>query len=175
MLVTTEVAGAVDGRTQEQNVGKVVRAAEQELRRLLQQRAEVTQRIGAIKRTLAGLADLLGYSILDDDLGDLLGSRAANRNSGFTRACRLVLVNSSVPLNAHQVCEQVQQKFPQLIAHHRAPLSSVSTVLRRLADYGEARSLHPQKGPRLWEWIADTGPDSGASFSQVAERQASQM
>ena len=39
------------------HVHAVVRSAEQEIRELIRQRADVMKRIGTIKQTLAGLAD----------------------------------------------------------------------------------------------------------------------
>jgi len=39
---------------------------------------------------------------------------------------------------------------------HKDPLASVTTVLNRLVDYGEARSVPRESGRRGWEWIADS-------------------
>lgn len=43
----------------EVSVHQVVKAAHEELRQLLQQRAEIMKRIGTVKQTITGLADLL--------------------------------------------------------------------------------------------------------------------
>ena len=48
------------------HVQEVVRQAHEELRQLLQQRAEVMRRIGTIKQTIAGVANLFGDSVLSD-------------------------------------------------------------------------------------------------------------
>jgi hypothetical protein len=32
----------------------------------------------------------------------------------------------------------------------------VTTVLNRLVDYGEARSLNNDRGRRVWEWISES-------------------
>ena len=50
------------------HVEEVVRQAHEELRQLLQQRAEVMRRIGTIKQTIAGLANLFGDAVLSDEL-----------------------------------------------------------------------------------------------------------
>jgi len=34
-------------------------------------------------------------------------------------------------------------------------LASVTTVLNRLVDYGEARSLSNDRGRRVWEWVSE--------------------
>ncbi len=59
------------------HVQEVVRQAHEELRQLLQQRAEVMRRIGTIKQTIAGLANLFGDSVLSDELLEFLIARAA--------------------------------------------------------------------------------------------------
>jgi hypothetical protein len=43
-----------------------------------------------------------------------------------------------------------------VLARHKDPLASVTTVLNRLVDYGEARSLNNDRGRRVWEWISET-------------------
>jgi len=42
----------------------------------------------------------------------------------------------------------------------------VTTVLNRLVDYGEARSLSNERGRRVWEWISDSEPVAGAMPSR---------
>ncbi len=63
------------------HVQEVVRQAHDELRQLLQQRAEVMRRIGTIKQTIAGLANLFGDSVLSDELLELVD----RKSSGATR------------------------------------------------------------------------------------------
>ena len=53
--VTRSVLNYGDGHVQE-----VVRQAHEELRQLLQQRADVMRRIGTVKQTITGLANLFG-------------------------------------------------------------------------------------------------------------------
>ena len=45
------------------HVQQVVKQAHEELRELLRQRAEVMRRIGTIKQTIAGLANLFGDEV----------------------------------------------------------------------------------------------------------------
>jgi chorismate mutase len=56
---------------------QVIRAAEEQLQQLMRQRADVTRRIGTIKQTLAGLANLFGDSVLSDDLLTFLDRKSA--------------------------------------------------------------------------------------------------
>ena len=140
---------------QNASVEEVVRSAAQELTELLRQRAHIMKRIGGLKQTLAGLANLFGDSILNDDLLELLDRRPPLRHPGFTRACRVVLMESSRPLETRQVCELLQRKYPELLSRHKDPVASVTTVLTRLVDYGEARTATTLQGRKTWEWAAE--------------------
>ena len=142
------------------SVQDVVHAARLELRDLMQKRAEIMKRIGTVKQTIIGLANLFGDQILDDELLGLIDRKSNGRQPGFTRACRMVLIEASHPYSAREVCEQLQQKFAGVLLNHKDPLASVTTVLNRLVDYGEARSIVTQKNKRVWEWIADKGSDT---------------
>jgi hypothetical protein len=137
------------------HVHAVVRSAEQEIRELIRQRADLMKRIGTIKQTLAGLADLFGDCILNDDLLDFLDRSSTVRQSGFTRACRAILMESTVPLTARQVRDQIQKRIPGLVERHKDPLASVTTVLTRLVEYSEARCTVLGPGRRVWEWAAE--------------------
>ena len=137
------------------HVQEVIRSAERELHELLEQRAELMKRIGTIKQTLAGLANIFGDRVLSDQLLTFLERKPSSRQPGFTRACRAVLVEAKRPLGARLVCVALQQRFPEVLERHKDPIASVTTVLNRLADYGEARCSLDAGGRRVWEWIAE--------------------
>jgi hypothetical protein len=101
-----------------------------------------------------GLADVFGDSLLNDELLTMLHRNAA-RQSGFTQACRRALMESPIPLSACQFCAELRRKFPRALKRHRNPLASVTTVLTRLVEYGEARTFLNQDGRRLWEWVTE--------------------
>jgi len=136
------------------HVQEVVRSAELELSALLQQRADLMKRIGSIKQTLVGLANMFGDTVLNERLLDLLDRNAAQR-PGFTHACRAVLMESPSYLSARQVCDLLRRKFPRVLERHKKPLASVTTVLARLVEYDEARSFLTEDGGRAWQWIAE--------------------
>ena len=144
-----------DGRLPEEHVRDVVRSAERELEELQRQRADLMKRIGTIKQTLAGLADIFGESVLSDELLTLLHRRASSRRPGFTRACRVVLMESVEPLGARQICDHVKRRFPELLEHHKDPIASTTTVLGRLVEYAEARCFVNPSGRRVWQWAAE--------------------
>lgn len=145
---------------------QVVKAAHEELLQLMQQRAEIMKRIGTVKQTIAGLANLFGEQVLDDDLLELIDRKPNGRQPGFTKACRRVLMEVRRPLGAREVCVELERYAPAILARHKDPLASVTTVLNRLVDYGEARSLSNDRGRRVWEWVSATEPQAEAMPSR---------
>lgn len=139
------------------SVQDVVKAAHDELQDLIRQRSEIMKRIGTVKQTIVGLANLFGDNILSDDLQKML-DRKSNRQMGFTKACRIVLMEASRPLGAREVCEQIQVRIPPIIERHKDPLASVTTVLNRLVEYGEAKAVVRENGRRAWEWVSEGSP-----------------
>jgi hypothetical protein len=137
------------------HVQEVVRQAHEELRHLLQQRADVMRRIGTIKQTIAGLANLFGEEVLSDELLELVDRKSSGRQPGFTKACRMILMDANRALSARDVCARLQEKSPPMLARHKDPMASVTTVLNRLVAYGEARAVSLDNGRRAWQWIAD--------------------
>jgi chorismate mutase len=137
------------------HVQEVVRSAELELLVLLQQRADLMKRIGSIKQTLVGLANMFGDTVLNERLLGLLDRSTSQRRNGFTQSCRTVLVESPVPLSSREVCEHLRKKFPGLLEKHKKPSASVTTVLNRLVEYDEARSFLVEGKGRVWQWVAE--------------------
>jgi hypothetical protein len=138
------------------HVQEVVREAHDELRHLLQQRAEVMRRIGTVKQTIAGLANLFGDEVLSEELLELIDRKSSGRQSGFTKACRMILMDANRALSARDVCGLIQEKMPPMLARHKDPMASVTTVLNRLVAYGEARAVSLENGRRAWQWVADS-------------------
>ena len=138
-------------------VEQVLKAAHDELLQLMQQRAEVMKRIGTVKQIIVGLANLFGDHVLGDDLLELIDRKPNGRQPGFTKACRTVLMEAGRPLGAREVCQELEKRSPAILSRHKDPLASVTTVLNRLVDYGEARSLSNDRGRRVWAWVSDSG------------------
>ncbi len=149
-IETRAVTGNANGHVQE-----VVRQAHEELRQLLQQRAEVMRRIGTIKQTIAGLANLFGDGVLSDELLELVDRKSNGRQPGFTKACRMILMDANRSLSARDVCDRIQERMPLMLERHKDPMASVTTVLNRLVAYGEARAVALDNGRRAWKWVAD--------------------
>ena len=159
-------AHAIDAQVNSISAQQVVKAAHEELLQLMRQRAEIMKRIGTVKQTIAGLANLFGEQALGDDLLELIDRKPNGRQPGFTKACRRVLLEVGRPLGAREVCVELERYAPAILARHKDPLASVTTVLNRLVDYGEARSLSNDRGRRVWEWISDAEPAAGAMSSR---------
>jgi hypothetical protein len=152
------------------HVNEVLRSAQQELRELLRQKAELMKRIGTIKQTLAGLASLFGDGVLDGELLGFLDCGMPSRQPGFTRACRTVLMERRTPLSLQEVRNELQRRFPALLSRHKAPKASIATVLNRLVRYAEARSYRDQNGRRIWQWASDQAAETAADTLLKADR-----
>jgi hypothetical protein len=153
------VSGGADPHVQE-----VLKSAHDELRSLLKQRAEIMKRIGTVKQTIVGLANMFGDEVLNEELLELVDRKSNGRQPGFTKACRMVLMEAGRPLGAREVCEHIQEKVPPVLLRHKDPLASVTTVLNRLVDYGEARTVVKENGRRAWQWVSEP---SNAPVSQT--------
>src|SRR5881628_3319331 len=121
----------------DQHVQQVIRTAHKELRQLMRQRAEIMKRIGTVKQTIVGLANLFGDDVLNEELLELVDRKTGGRQPGFTKACRMVLMEAEKPLGAREVCDQIQQRMPPILIRHKDPLASVTTVLNRLVEYAK--------------------------------------
>jgi len=140
------------------HVARVMKMAKSELQSLLQQKSELMKRIGTIKQMIAGLAKLFGDEVLDGDLVGPVDGGSPSRQPGFTRTCRLALMESDRPLLAQEVCREIERRDPTLLARHKDPVASVTTVLNRLAAYGEARFVVGENGRRRsWLWATESG------------------
>ena len=136
------------------HVQEVIGQAHEELRQLLQQRAEIMKRIGTVKQTISGLANLFGDGVLNEELMELVDRKSSGRQPGFTKACRMILMEAGRPMNSRDICDYFQEKMPTLLARHKDPTASVTTVLNRLVEYGEAEAV-VANGRRAWRWVAD--------------------
>lgn len=153
------------------HVEEVVRQAHEELRQLLHQRADVMRRIGTIKQTIAGLANLFGDEVLSDELLELVDRKSSGRQPGFTKACRMILMDANRSLSARDVCDRIQEKAPAILARHKDPMASVTTVLNRLVAYGEAKAVALDNGRRAWQWVADSRSELTPALAAAPARQ----
>src|SRR5438270_3729054 len=141
------------------HVQEVIRQAHEELRQLLNQRAEIMKRIGTVKQTISGLANMFGDSVLNEELMELVDRKTSGRQPGFTKACRMILMESGRPMSSRDICDYFHEKMPALLARHKDPTASVTTVLNRLVEYGEAEAVMVN-GRRAWRWVADSSANN---------------
>lgn len=173
MSTVTSVTQPESPRTA--HVQEVIVAAEHELHQLLLQRSETMKRIGTVKQTLVCLAKVFGEDVLTPEVMRLLGRGSTRKQPGFTRACRVVLMEAGVPLEARQGFRELQRRFPELVERHKDPLASVTTVFNRLVGYAEVRSFQNGKGRRVWEWIAEpANGGAGAFMASIEEHRTPQ-
>ena len=149
------------------HVQEVIRQAHGELRQLLQERSEIMKRIGTVKQTISGLANLFGDGVLSEELMELVDRKSSGRQPGFTKSCRSILMQAGHAMNARDICDYFQQKMPALLARHKDPMASVTTVLNRLVEYGEAQAVL-LNGRRAWRWVAELPADAPARTGESA-------
>jgi len=147
-------------------IDDVLKEMQREFKSLILQRTAILRRIVTIRQTINGLASLVGEEMVDAELPELLHRNGSARVRGFTRTCRLILMESTRPLSSQEVCQEIQRRNPALLSHHKDPLASVTTVLNRLSRYGEARIVHSEFGQRVWEWV--TGSSTVTTESSAA-------
>src|SRR6202035_449678 len=97
------------------HVQEVIRQAHDELRQLMQQRAEIMKRIGTVKQTISGLANLFGDGVLNEELMELVDRKSNGRQPGFTKACRMMLMESGRAMSARDICDYFQEKLPSML------------------------------------------------------------
>jgi hypothetical protein len=145
----------------------VIGELQHRLRALMLQRVAIGKRIGIIKKTVVGLADLFGSDVIKGELQDLLplhsGPRARAR-SGLTALCRQLLREASEPLTLGEIMRQVQIKSPVRLAGQRHPENSLRVILSRLVAYGEAEKVRTKDGACSWNaTTADAKPEEESS------------
>jgi len=69
-------------------------------------------------------------------------------------------MESGRAMNSRDICDYFQAKMPELLARHKDPMASVTTVLNRLVEYGEAEAVLAN-GRRAWRWVADVPAGTG--------------
>jgi hypothetical protein len=122
------------------------------------------KRIGTVKQTIAGLANLFGDAVLSEELLELVDRKTNGRQPGFTKACRMMLMEAGRPMSARDICDYFQQNMPSMLARHKDPMASVTTVLNRLVEYGEAQAV-VSNGRRAWRWVTETATPEPAAAS----------
>ena len=145
----TQAFGGVFGDV-EQVVGRIQR----ELLTLRTEQVAIAKRIGLIKNTIAGLAEVFGPGVVGQELQGLLKAEPVKRrrNRGLTDACRELLRETSEPQTLRQISERIHERFPTLVTHHRYPMTIIQMMLRRLVMYGEAEEINTGAGSRSWRF-----------------------
>ena len=86
---------------------------------------------------------------MNEELLELVDRKSNGRQPGFTKACRMMLMEAGRAMSARDICDYFQQKMPSMLARHKDPMASVTTVLNRLVDYGEAQAVVCERPARV--------------------------
>jgi hypothetical protein len=140
---------------------EVIREAQHELNQLLRQRVTIMRRIGTVKQRLICLAVAFGDEVLTAEVLQVLGRGNTRKQPGFTRACRLILMEAGIPLEARQGMRELDRRFPKLVEHLKDPLASVTPVFNRRSP--AARCV-------LSPTVRDAGCGSGSPTPATARK-----
>ena len=128
-----------ESATRDPHVQQVVKAAHEELRQLMRQRSDIMKRIGTVKQTIIGLANLFGDEMLDDELLELVDRKSSGRQPGFTKLVAWHSWKRTAPW-AHVRCASRFSKKPHWcspgikIRWRRSPRCSIDwLIMARLA------------------------------------------
>ena len=153
-----------------EDLDRIISWIQEELRGLRLEHSAILKRIGVIKKTVSGLADVFGPSVLTEEMRGLLSVRTVSRDHsrpGPTSLCRQLLQESSEPLTIREIVGRIQEKHPGALAHHRDPAVSLRIVLRRLVTYREADEVLTIRGLRAWKWRANPEQNSAANDQEA--------
>jgi len=94
----------------------VVERIHRELQALRTEHAAIAKRIGLIKNTITGLAEVFGPGVVGQELQSLLATEPVKRrrNRGLTDACRELLRETSEPQTLKQISNEFRSAFPLL-------------------------------------------------------------
>jgi hypothetical protein len=143
-------------KTAKDNIEVVFRLAQDELASLLKRHEQLVDRIAAVKQSLLALSNLFGDELLRKDLMELkvvplMRSHPKRYAMGLTSVIRRILFESRQPLTTQAVHQQLLRQSPECVTHHKTPLSSIATVLKRLAISGELLESRDSQNVRVWQ------------------------
>ncbi len=155
----------------------VIGALQDRLRVLMLERAAIDKRIGIVKKTVVGLADLVGSDVINGEMLDPLrlpSARRSRTHPGLTDLCRQLLKEASEPLTVRQILRQLQDKSPGGLDRQRHPENSLRVILSRLVAYGEAEERRTKEGLCAWKVTATVGKLAEESSSTANHKHTSQ-
>ncbi len=97
--------------------------------------------------------------MLNEELMELVDRKSNGRQPGFTKACRMMLMESGRAMSARDICEYFQKKLPSMLARHKDPMASVTTVLKPPGGIWRSPSRGLQTARRAWRWVAESVAD----------------
>lgn len=166
-MESAKASDGIKGDVSAVSVQSVLRHVQDELIQLFEQRNAIMRKICVAKRTIVGLAGLYGDGALDDSLRELVGKGTSRRQPGLTNMCRRILMEASQLMSAQDVLDAIAAEDHAVLAGHKNPVGSVTTILNRLVDYGEARRVFSDNNRRVWQWVAEPDAPRGHERSEA--------
>jgi hypothetical protein len=155
----------------------VIGQLQSQLRDLELERAAIVKRIGIIRKTVFGLADIFGPDVINRELQDILPLQSARRSRtplGLTDLCRQLLREVSEPLTVRQILRQLQDKSLAGLDGQRHRDNSLRVILSRLVAYGDAEELRTTEGLCAWKTTVTAGKLADVSSPTPDDKHTSQ-
>ncbi len=122
---------------------KAFEAATREMETLMQQRADLDQRILHLRQTLVSLSHLCGFT--------------PTVSWGMTDGIRFILRRTQRAMSAIDVRDELAN-WGFDMSRYANDLSAIHTVLKRLNKSGEIRLVARAAGSHAYEWMRPTTP-----------------
>ena len=122
---------------------KAFEAATREMEALMQQRADLDQRILHLRQTLVSLSRLCGFT--------------PTVSWGMTDGVRFILRRAERPMSAIDVRDELAN-WGFDMSRYANDLSAIHTVLKRLNKAGEIRFVPRAAGSHAYEWARPITP-----------------
>jgi hypothetical protein len=141
-------------------VEELIQQMKRDLHTLYLERTAIDRRMDTIKKGLVGLATLYGREALSLDFLQSVDPAQNRRRLGITEMCRSIIRQSRSPLSNAEICERIKEINADLLAVHKNPAASVTTVLRRLVKQGQAQVVPKRNGELAWKGTGNLSADN---------------
>ena len=143
-------------------------SAQAELESLLEKKAEIERRIGAVRKSISILEPFYQQESHRGRLQSLSAMMTRPANIGITEAVERALMSSSEGLSPTQVRDLLKaHDYP---VHGINPMATVHTVLKRLASRPDGSVVTAVSGKTVYKYVAPPAADNLPGKARSSDR-----
>jgi hypothetical protein len=138
-----------------QDYHRMLYDAKQDLARDLVNRQKLDERIArkqALVTQLQNLCTELDHKQFEKQIDGVIKK---NLKVGITEAARVILQENFFPMTPSELKKRIEDRKHNL-APYKNPLAVIHTVLKRLVQSGDVRTVPQPKGKNAYQWISAT-------------------